>query len=963
MSLCSLFHLLHFKMRTIVSIFLTLLVSVNVLFAQTSADIIVTPYPFGINDEITITIKSKNSCNDLSAEKMYIHSGIGTETAPWTYVVGNWGQDDGVGLMTNNGDGTHSIKLTPKTYYSIPDDQDDAIKKMGMVFRNADGSKKYKYSVNNTCTDVDYFVSVGAFQLTLVSPVVADGGIVQMNSGDNLNIHATSSETADFTIKEGTIEVATAAAVKEIDFNKTLSATNTYTVTADNGNEIKSISFTVIVSPDPAVAELPAGIRDGINYYPDDDTKVTLVLHAPNKSFVYVKGDFNNWQLNDDYLMNVTKVDKTNPDTKYWITITGLTPGKEYAFQYVVDGEKIIADPYTEKILDPWNDKYIPADVYPDLKPYPEGKTEGIVSIFQTAQQKFDWQYSDYKKPPKENLIIYELLVRDFVHMHDYNSILDTINYLDRLNVNAIELMPINEFEGNDSWGYNPSFLFAPDKYYGTKETLKRFIDEAHSRGIAVIIDIVMNHAFGQSPFVQLYNHHDENGEIVFDEPTPWFNERSPNQTYKWGADFNHESIYTQQLLDSINRFWMEEYKIDGFRFDFTKGFTNTPGDGWAYDASRIAILERMYNRIMEKDTTAYVILEHLTDNSEEKDLAGYGLMLWGNMVNNYSEAAMGWNEGDKSDLGWACYRNRGWSKPNLVSYSSSHDEERIAYKLSQWGNSSGSYNIKEHPTAMERMQLQAMFLYTIPGPKMIWQFDELGYDISIDDPCRVCNKPILWEYTKDRDRTRVYNLHRYMFNLKKSEPAFQTTDFSLDVDNGAIKSIVLKHDDMNVVVIGNFDVITHTNTFTFPSTGTWYDYFAGTEVEISTPEQSIELQPGEYRMYTTKQFEKPNLDEYISTDIREIPFEPIGAAKKLNIFPMPAKNYANIQYLLLRSGPVTVDIFNMNGEKVESMKFRNQVKGPHTIRWEIRGGMTKGIYLIRVSTENEILTGKIIVM
>ena len=950
-------------MKTIIYFFLTLFLSLNTLFAQTSDDITITPFPFSINDEITITIKSNNSCNDLSSEKMYIHSGVGTETNPWTYVVGNWGQDDGVGLMTNNDDGTHSITLTPKTYYSIPDDQDDNIKKMGMVFRNANGSKKYKYTLNNTCTDADYFVGVGAFQLTLVSPDVPDGGIVQMNQGDNLHINATSSETADFSIKEGTTEITSATAVKEIDFNKTVTSTNTYTVSADNGTEVKSTTFTVIATPTPAVAELPAGAKDGINYYPDDDTKVTLVLHAPNKSFVYVKGDFNNWMLSDNYLMNVTKADKTDPDTKYWITISGLTPGEEYAFQYVVDGEKVIADPYTEKILDPWNDKYIPSDVYPDLKPYPEGKTEGIVSILQTGQQKYNWQYADYEKPPKENLIIYELLVRDFVHMHDYQSILDTLNYLDRLNVTAIELMPINEFEGNESWGYNPSFMFAPDKYYGTKDNLKRFIDEAHSRGIAVIIDIVMNHAFGQSPFVQLYNHHDENGEIVFDEPTPWFNEKSPNQTYKWGADFNQGSVYTQQLLDSINRFWIEEYKVDGFRFDFTKGFTNTPGEGWAYDPSRIAILERMYNRIMEKDTSIYVILEHLTENSEEKELAGYGMMLWGNMVNNYSEAAMGWNEGDKSDLGWACYRNRGWDKPNLVSYSSSHDEERIAYKMSQWGNSYGDYNIKEHATAMERMQLQAMFLYPIPGPKMIWQFDELGYDISINDPCRVCNKPILWDYTKDTYRKRVYNLNRYIFNLKNTEPAFSTTDFTLDVDNGALKSIILRHDDMNVVIIGNFDVVAHSNTVTFPSTGTWYDYFAGTEVDITTAEQSIELQPGEYKMYTTKQFEKPNLDEYISTDIREVTFEQKATGEKLHVFPVPATDHANIQYTVLRSGPVTIDIFTLQGKKIESIKFDHQLKGTHTVRWDIRGGQPKGIYLIRVSTGKEILSGKVIVM
>ncbi|NOZ04318.1 MAG: hypothetical protein GXO92_06915 [FCB group bacterium] len=101
--------------------------------------------------------------------------------------------------------------------------------------------------------------------------------------------------------------------------------------------------------------------------------------------------------------------------------------------------------------------------------------------------------------------MIYELLVRDFIDRHDYQTLIDTLDYLEKLGINAIELMPINEFEGNSSWGYNPSFYFAPDKYYGTRQDLKLFIDECHRRGIAVIMDIVLNHTYGQSPLVSGY--------------------------------------------------------------------------------------------------------------------------------------------------------------------------------------------------------------------------------------------------------------------------------------------------------------------------------------------------------------------------------------------------------------------------------------------------------------------------
>ena len=921
-----------------------------------SEDITISPFPFGINDEITITIKSNNSCNDLSSETMYIHSGVGTNANAWIYTKGNWGEDDGVGKMTKNGNGTHSISLTPKTYYSIPDDKESTIAQLGMVFRNHDGSKKWKYN-DSGCTDADYFVGVGNFQISLISPEVSNENVVLMTSGENLNIKVSSTEVSDFSLKENGVEIETYANVTSIDFNKTITNTSSYSIDVDNGSEIKNVSFTAVIPPTAIVEALPNGYRDGINYHDGDDTKVTLVLHAPNKEFVYVKGDFSDWKILNENQLKVTHADASNTDVRYWITLDNIESGKEYAFQYVVDAEKIIADPYTEKVLDPWNDKHIPSDIYPNLKEYPEGKTEGIVSVFQSGQTEYNWKTTTYQKPAKNNLIIYELLVRDFVHKHSYQSILDTLDYIEKLNVNAIELMPINEFEGNESWGYNPSFMFAPDKYYGTKDKLKELIDEAHSRGIAVIIDIVMNHSFGQSPFVQMYDWHNGNGQIIMDEPTPWFNLSSPNPDYHWGADFNHESVYTQALLDSVNHFWMEEYKVDGFRFDFTKGFTNTPGAGHGHDDSRIAILKRMYDKIVEVDPGSYVILEHLAANSEEKILAEYGMMLWGNMVHNYGEAAMGYNDGTKSDLSWASYKKRGWTEPNLIAYSSSHDEERIAFKNGVYGNSSGSYNIKELEINMQRMQLQAMFSIPIPGPKMIWQFDELGYDVSIDDPCRVCNKPIKWEYTRDVNRIRVYNLHKAIMKVKKTEPAFSTDNFTLDVDNGALKSIVLEHSDMNVVIVGNFDVVAKTINVTFPNTGTWNNFFDGTEFEVSTAAQSINLAPGEYKMYTTKKFDTPNLDEDIALSIEEIKFDKTTNVGYINVYPVPTRGTATIKYSISAKSNVKLEIFDLQGRIIKTEHFDNQKSGTHTLLWNIDSSIKNGSYIIRISTPVETLS------
>src|SRR5690606_16777280 len=181
---------------------------------------------------------------------------------------------------------------------------------------------------------------------------------------------------------------------------------------------------------------------------------------------------------------------------------------------------------------------------YPELKSYPQSALHNDwyfnrVAVFQTGQSPYTWQITDFQRPDKEELIIYELLIRDFFDSNNrtYQSLIDTVSYLKRLGINAVELMPIMEFNGNESWGYNPTFLFAPDKYYGSKEKLKKFIDKCHAEGIAVILDIAMNHHDMPNPYVMM--------DFNFDTGKPtsnnkWFNvdARHPFNVF---FDMNHE--------------------------------------------------------------------------------------------------------------------------------------------------------------------------------------------------------------------------------------------------------------------------------------------------------------------------------------------------------------------------------------------------------------------------------------
>jgi 1,4-alpha-glucan branching enzyme len=595
---------------------------------------------------------------------------------------------------------------------------------------------------------------------------------------------------------------------------------------------------------------LPAGAKDGVTFI-NSGKSVIFNLYAPGKKSVSVIGDFNSWDANDTKaIMNNT------PDGKrWWVQVDNIDAATEYGYQFYIDKSLKVADPYTEKVLDPDNDSYISSDTYPNLKKYPTGKTTGNVSVFQANQPAYSWKNAGFTRPDKKNLVVYELLVRDFIDAHNYQTLTDTLKYLSNLGVNAIELMPINEFEGNLSWGYNPSFYFAPDKYYGTKNALKAFIDECHSRGIAVIQDIVLNHSFGQSPMVQMYFNTTAGKPAA---KNPWYN-ADPTHPYNVGYQFNHESADTKYFVKNVLKFWMTEYKIDGFRFDLSKGFTQVNygtsdaavGPWGQYDASRVAIWKDYNNYIKSIDNNNfYVILEHFAANLEEKELAGEGMMLWNNLNYNANEATMGWLT--NSNFQGLFYDQHTFTQPyNLVSYFESHDEERLQFKNESYGNAGGSYNVKDKNTGLAREEMAAAFLFSVPGPKMLWQFGELGYDVSIDQGGRTSNKPIYWNYNTDPNRRHLYSIYSKMIKMKEKNAVFASTNYTYSL-GGAIKTIQLKDASANVEVIGNFDIVQQTGSISFPSIGIWYDNISKTSINVTSLPYSMTLQPGEYHVYSS---------------------------------------------------------------------------------------------------------------
>lgn len=942
-------------MRKIFTNCLLLVGLTKICFAQQP----VSWHPFFATDTDSITVyydASKGNAALTGITPIYAHTGVitnlSTSLTDWRYVKTNWGVNTPATTLTPLGNNLFKITFHVRNYYAVP--ASETILKVAYVFRNSTGS-----IVGRNANGSDIYVPIyqPGLNVAIKEPATGGGNTLIVPNGANIPFTGLASQNANLTLQLNGNLLSQLNNTDSMSFSIVANNTGNNVVhfTGTDGVTTKSDSFSFAVNPPLNIQAMPANIKNGINYI--NDSTVILNLYAPNKNFVYVIGSFNNWQLNPNYYMN------RDPDGKnYWLQINGLTPGQEYTYQYNVDAQIKIGDPYCDKVVDPWNDFSIDNLTYPNKTPYPTGLTSGIVSVLQTAQTPYVWSNTGFVRPPKEKLVVYELLVRDFIAKHNYQTLIDTISYLKNLGINAIELMPINEFEGNLSWGYNPNYFFAVDKYYGTKNKFKEFVDVCHANGIAVIIDVVLNHCFGTSPFAMLY------WDATNSRPAannPWLNP-IPKHDFNVGNDFNHDSPDTRAFVDRFNAYWLNEYKVDGFRFDLAKGFTQTNSLGnvgfWGqYDASRVYNIQRMCQHIDSVSAGAYKILELFADNSEETVYANQGIMVWGNHNYNYTEAVMGYV--GNSNFSWISYAQRGWNQPSVVGYMESHDEERMLHKTTLYGNTSGgaSYNIKDTIISLARVELASAFFIPVPGPKMIWQFGELGYPYSINycqngtinTNCRVDPKPIKWNYYSEQARKRLYDVTSALNRLKTNEPVFSTATFNIQF-NGQFKRYHLNHVSNNVTILGNFGVFPGNIDPNFQSTGWWYEYFTGDSILISNVNAPINLFQGEYRLYSKNKFTTP-----LTTSISENNLH-------TTVYPNPANEVVNVMFYTISTSPVFISITDITGRTVLTDKNISVVTGQQHFSWNLTNDagnlVTDGVYFIQIMQDHKVQTSKIIV-
>ncbi len=605
-----------------------------------------------------------------------------------------------------------------REYYGITDPAVN-VTKLAFVFRSADCKKEGKGEGN---TDIFVDVVDAGLQVALESNL--PGTLVTPPTA-KVTFKVGATKESDITLSINGEVIGEALSAKTLVQEYTFSGPGNYEVKAvakagdDKAERVEMYCY----ASDSQQAGYPGGTPK-MGPVKNSDGSVTFCLGAPGKSSVILVGEWNGYQVSNEHVMNYTDVDGMR---YFWVTVKGLDNDRMYGYYFLVDGSKKVGDPYARLVLDPWNDKYLATDVFPGLPQYPDDKIQNVpLAIYQGSINDYDWKVENFKGVDSSDLIIYELLFRDFTGTEGkalgdgtVRGAIEKIPYLKKLGVNAIELLPIMEFNGNISWGYNPNFYFAPDKAYGTPDDYKEFIDICHQNGMAVILDMVFNQSDGLHPWYQMY----QPGE------NPFYNLDAPH-AYSVLNDWNQGYPMVQEQWADVLRYWMTEYKFDGFRFDLVKGLGDNDsyansGDNAtnSYNASRVARMRELQKVVEEINPNAYFINENLAGSKEENEMAATGQLNWANINNAGCQFAMGYSS--ESDMNrFYAPKDGGRLWGSTVSYLESHDEQRLAYKQNQWGVAEIKGKLEP---SMARLGSAAAQMILAPGAHMIWQFSEIG--------------------------------------------------------------------------------------------------------------------------------------------------------------------------------------------------------------------------------------------
>lgn len=777
-------------------------------FAPAGAQIVTTsPSPLQeASSDVVLTYHADSPLGNMGLANLaagfdvYAHIGVITSKSSgpgdWRYVVTPWPESGN--SQTANTDKNRLTKVSANTYaltvgdirtYFGITDASETVKEIVAVFRTADGKKEGKTSDGS---DIRIPVLAPGFQIEFTS----DPENTILSGATTIRFKVNSTREADLSIAVAGNTISSAKGVTTLTADYTFTASGDYEVTATavSGGETRIQTINVAYPGQSEQEPYPGGVPK-MGAVKNADGTVTFCLAAPGKSSVMLVPSWDDYAY---YERNQMKRYDYQGNSYFWITVAGLADDQWYPYYYVVDGRYRVADPYAHLILDCYNDSYIDPSVWPDMPKYPVDKVTGVMlAVYRGDMDNYD--FAAFEIPDHKNLIIYEMLFRDFTGSNGVaegngtvRKAIEKIPYIKAMGFNAVELMPIMEFNGNNSWGYNTNFYMAPDKAYGSPTDYKDFIDECHRQGIAVILDIVFNQSDGLHPWYMMYPA----------ASNPFYNQTAPHE-YSVLNDWNQGNALVQQQWTDAIKYWMTAYNVDGYRFDLVKGLGDNDsykaaGGTDQYNQSRIDRMKRLHGVITSVKPDGIHINENLAGDKEEIAMGEDGEIQWANLNNSSCQFTMGYStDCDLMNFLSTAYGNR--PAFSTVSYAESHDEQRMAYKNAAYGVAAVQ---GESLDSYRRLGSLAVQMLLTPGPKMVWQFGELGNSQNTKNDKGGNNtdpKIVDWNWLDNPDRHYLMETYTAMIQLRRDypelfgpdarfAPVFSktfTTQSSIRIDNG----------------------------------------------------------------------------------------------------------------------------------------------------------------------------------
>ncbi|MBD2089141.1 alpha amylase C-terminal domain-containing protein [Microcoleus sp. FACHB-1515] len=450
------------------------------------------------------------------------------------------------------------------------------------------------------------------------------------------------------------------------------------------------------------------------------------------------------------------------------------------------------------------------------------------------------WQHDDKPLPADRELVIYEMHVGDFSGGEDdplargrYEHVVEKLDYLADLGVNAIELMPVKEYPGDYSWGYNPRYFFATESSYGSTDRLKNLIDECHARGIRVIMDGIFNHSEAESPLTQI--DHDY-----------WYHHSPRDPDNNWGPEFNYE-LHDENLninpawnfIGDTVRFWINEYHIDGIRYDAARQIANYDFMHWIVnEAKNAASMKPFYN-----------VAEHIPETTSITNVDGPMDGCW---HDSFYHCILEHICGDTFDLerlkdAIDAKRQGFMGTTNIVNYLTNHDHDRVLAEL-------GDRGILDE-AAFKRIRLGVAILMTAMGVPLIWMGEEFGeYKHKTIEQSKID-----WTLLKNDLNQNLHDYYKGLINLRKSNHALYTENVEFFHENPDAKVIAYTRwndEGSRVVVVANFSdqYLAGYTIPNFPADGVWHEWTGNYDVEAQGSSLMIDLPEYEAKVFVWQQ-------------------------------------------------------------------------------------------------------------